>query len=268
MLNALKLTCLAASITNAMGIAPPYEAEGALEQVDALVKRFSKSGKAQRVLIYNPDAVAFWLYQKYTGKFIPVMERTSMTLPMQAAFPPVTPVCFGSMYTGAMPAVHGIRKYEKPVIQIDSLFDALVRGGKKAALVAVEGSSMAQIFLGRSIDYYSGKNDREAEEIALALIAKNNYDFICVYQMNYDEWIHKTTPESPQALEMLDQYHAAFAALADAVKDHWAKYDTLVVYAPDHGVHETIEGVGDHFADIPMDMNTVHFYGFYPAEHR
>ena len=43
---------------------------------------------------------------------------------------PVTPVCFGTMYTGAQPAVHGIQKYEKPVIQIDTIFDALIRAGK------------------------------------------------------------------------------------------------------------------------------------------
>ena len=266
MFNSLKLTHFAASIAKAMDVSSPYEAKENLEQVNALVKRFSKSGKAQRVLIYNPDAVAFWLFQKYTDKFIPVMERTSMTLPMQAAFPPLTPVCFATMYTGALPVVHGIRKYEKPIIRIDSLFDALVRGGKKVALVSVEDSSMAKIFLERPIDYYLGKNDQEVEAIALDLIEKDEYDFMCVYHMDYDEWIHDTKPESPKSLEMLDKHNSSFATLTDAVRKHWAQYDTLVAYAPDHGLHETIEGVGNHFADIPADMNMIHFYGFYPAE--
>ena len=52
---------------------------------------------AQRVLVYNPDAIAQWLYQKYTTEFSPVMEYTQLAIPMLAAFPPVTPVCFGTM---------------------------------------------------------------------------------------------------------------------------------------------------------------------------
>lgn len=266
MFNSLKLTQFAATIAKAMGISSPYEAKKSLTPVDALVKRFSKSGKAQRVLIYNPDAVAFWLFQKYTDRFIPVMERTSMTLPMQTVFPPLTPVCFATMYTGAIPAVHGIRKYEKPIVRIDSLFDTLVRGGKKAALVTVENSSMAKIFLERPIGYFLGRNDEEVEAIALDLIEKDEYDFLCIYHMDFDEWIHDNTPESPKSLEMLDKYNSSFAALADAAKKHWAHHDTLVAYAPDHGLHETIEGIGNHFADIPADMNMVHFYGFYTAE--
>lgn len=68
--------------------------------------------------------------------------------------PSVTPVSFGTMYTGAMPEVHGIRCYSKPVIKIDSLFDSLRRSGKRVALVAVVNSSMAKIFEERDIDYY------------------------------------------------------------------------------------------------------------------
>jgi len=266
MLNTLKLTRMAASIARAMSVEPPKFAEEPIAAVDALVKRYSKSGKAERVLIYNPDAVAFWLYQKYPDMFIPVMLRTSLTLPMQAVFPPLTPVCFGSMYTGATPAVHGIRHYEKALIQIDSLFDALVRSGKKAAIIAVEDSSMARIFFQRPIDYYTGKNDQEVEEITLSMIKKNIHDFICVYHQDYDESIHATTPESPKSLAMLAQHNESFAALADAARNYWSMYDSMVVYAPDHGLHETIEGVGSHFADSPMDMNMIHFYGFYPKE--
>ena len=49
------------------------------------------------------------------------------------------------MYTGAQPEVHGIRKYEKPVIRIDTLWDALVRAGKKAAIVADNKCSMGKL---------------------------------------------------------------------------------------------------------------------------
>ncbi len=39
-----------------------------------------------------------------------------------------------TMYTGAQPAVHGITAYAKPVIKIDTIFDALIRAGKNPLL--------------------------------------------------------------------------------------------------------------------------------------
>ncbi len=266
MINSARLTGLTGSVAKALNIPAPEKAEASLPEIDALVEHLSPSGRADRVLIYNPDAVAFWLFQKYTELFTPVMIRTNITIPMQAVFPPVTPVCFGTMYTGAMPAVHGIEKYEKPIIRIYTLFDAVARAGKKAALIAVADSSMAKIFLERPIDYFFAPTDQEVEQIALEKIAEDQYDLICVYHMDYDEWIHDTTPESEQAMAALNRHVQSFAVLSDAVKQHWAEHQTLIGFAPDHGLHETIMGVGDHFADIPADMNMVHFWGFYPAK--
>ena len=265
MLNSIKLTCFAAGIAQAMGIEPPIEAELPMEVFSHLTARYAVSGKAEKVLIYNPDAIAFWLYQKYTQRFLPVMERTQMTIPMQAMFPPKTPVCFATMYTGAEPIVHGIRSYTKPIVKTDSLFDAAVRAGKKVALIAVEGSSMSIIFGGEKIDYFFGKDDAAVEQIALDIIKKGEHDLVSVYHMDYDEAIHATTPESNLALKALNQHIQSFATLADCAAKYWAKNDVLVCFAPDHGLHQTIESVGDHFADIPVDMNMVHFYGLYPA---
>ena len=50
--------------------------------------------------------------------------------------------------------VHGIRKYEKPVITIDTIFDSLIRSGKKGVIVAQEKCSLAMIFLEREMDYF------------------------------------------------------------------------------------------------------------------
>ncbi|NLB41411.1 MAG: hypothetical protein GX815_03990 [Clostridiales bacterium] len=66
--------------------------------------------------------------------------------------PSVTPVCFDTLYTGAQPEVHGIQKYEKLVIKIDSLFDALIRQGKKPVIIVETNCSMSKIFLERDMD--------------------------------------------------------------------------------------------------------------------
>lgn len=68
---------------------------------------------------------------------------------MKTVMPSVTPVCFGTMYTGAQPEVHGIQKYEKPVIKIDTFFDALIRAGKKPVIVATPKCSLSNIYLER-----------------------------------------------------------------------------------------------------------------------
>lgn len=264
--NSISLTRLAASVAAGMGVDGPKQAEERIPHVEALVRRFSVSGQAQRALLFHPDAIGQWLYERYTQDFLPVTARTQLALPMLAAFPPVTPVCFATMYTGAAPAVHGIRKYEKPVVTTDSLLDALKRAGKRVALVAVQHSSMALIFAGKPIDYYLEEDDAAAVRRGLELIRADRHDFICVYVEAYDDSIHETEPESPRSYQALQEHIREFAELSDAAETAWAKYDTLTVFAPDHGIHKTIYGVGDHFADIPEDMNMLHFYGFQPAK--
>ena len=72
-----------------------------------------------------------------------------------------TPVCFGSMYTGASPEIHGIQHYVKSLITIDSIFDALIRAGKKPCIVTVKNSSLSKIFNEKNMDYYLEDYDNE-----------------------------------------------------------------------------------------------------------
>ena len=98
------------------------------------------------------------------------------------------------------------------------------------------------------------------------MIEADNHDVVCVYVQAYDDNIHDTEPESKESYAALNSHMAQFAQLSDTAKAAWAAYDTLTVFAPDHGIHKTIFGVGDHYADIPEDMNMLHFYGFLPAK--
>jgi predicted AlkP superfamily phosphohydrolase/phosphomutase len=69
--------------------------------------------------------------------FREVVSFAPIEISLQSVTPPKTPVCFASLFTGAAPDQHGIRKYEKPVLKCDTLFDALIRAGKRGAIVAV-----------------------------------------------------------------------------------------------------------------------------------
>ena len=81
--------------------------------------------RAEKPLIYNPDAVGMWLWQKYTEWFAPCCGTYSSPCRSARYCPLVTPVCFGTMYTGVEPIKHGIQKYEKHVLAQESLFDCL-----------------------------------------------------------------------------------------------------------------------------------------------
>lgn len=253
----LKLTGVAASLCNALGVEKP---ECAGEPLEAITELCKNQG-VDRVLMYNPDAVALWIFEKYAPLFTPVMLNTSITLPLQAVMPSVTPVCFGTMYTGAQPEVHGIQSYTKPVIKTDSVFDALIRAGKKPCIVSTGNDSMSKIFLEREMDYFIVETPDEANEKALELIKEDKYDLIAVYNGNYDGTMHRYAPEGKESIEALKHNIAAFSTLANAVKENWKTHKTLIGFAPDHGCHEIDGGCGSHGLYMPEDMNIVHFYG-------
>ena len=125
--NSLRITGVAKTITDVAGIGTPEKAETVIDIIrNSAMKKFI-NGNADRVFIYNPDAIALWLYQKYTGLFEKAVLCSSIQIPLLSIMPSVTPVCFASMYTGAMPNVHGIQAYEKPVLRTDTVFDAFLQ---------------------------------------------------------------------------------------------------------------------------------------------
>jgi predicted AlkP superfamily pyrophosphatase or phosphodiesterase len=253
----LKLTSVAASLCSALGVDKPNQAN---EPLEALVKLCEGKG-VDRVLMYNPDAIALWIFEKYTDLFTPVMLNTDVTLPLESVMPSVTPVCFGTMYTGASPEIHGIQAYVKPVIKTDSVFDALVRAGKKPCIVSTGNDSMSKIYLEREMDYFIVETPDEANEKAVELIKEDKYDFIAVYNGNYDGTMHRYGPESEESIEALKHNIKAFETLSDAVRENWQNHKTLIGFAPDHGCHEIDGGCGSHGLYMPEDMNIVHFYG-------
>lgn len=264
MLNDCSMTRVTATLAGALGIDPPAEADSAYPLVGDLM-RAAGASTAERALIYCPDAVAQWLYQRYTSWYAPVLAHAPLALPVRTVLPSVTPVCFGTMFTGVTPHVHGIECYDKHVLAQDSLFDALVRAGKRVALVAVADSSFDILFSDRAIDRFILPYDDEVNARARELIEADEHDVIVVYNQEFDDVMHATYPESKTALEALRHHIAAFDALAQTAERAWAARDALVCWLPDHGVHIADNGHGQHGSDREDDLNTLHFYGIHPA---
>lgn len=246
-----------------MGIEAPGNAAPANEELCEYVEKALGGERADRIFMYNPDAIAQWVDEKSPWFLREVTERTELRLPLCTVMPSVTPVCFGTMYTGAQPEIHGIRSYTKPVITIDTIFDALIRAGKRAAIVCTDGDSMSKIYLERNMDYFFYDTEEEVNAKACELIREDNYDFIAVYNGNFDSTMHKFGPESPEALSELRANARTYGIFDALIRDNWKAHNTLTGFAMDHGCHEIDGDCGSHGLDMDEDLNIVHYYKCY-----
>lgn len=260
------LDTLCAALAHAMGIAPPAHAAAAVPVLTDYVDHAFSGRCADRVFLYNPDAIAQWVWEKYPLLLREVTTRTSLEVAYSAVMPSVTPVCFGTMYTGAQPSVHGIRRYEKPVIGIDTLFDALIHAGKKPVIISETDCSLAKIFLGRNMDYFDFPTIEQVNAKAAEVILQDEYDFVVVYNGNYDTLMHKYGPEGLEALSELRCNAEAFAMFSALIEAHWSGHDTLVGFAMDHGCHAIDGACGSHGLDMEEDLNIKHRYQAYPRK--
>ncbi len=259
--NSTKITRIAATLCKTMGVDPPALNEGVIDELYGYIMASTGAEKIDRIIMFNPDAIGQWTYDKYYDKFEPVRKYAPFEIELLSVNPPKTPVCFGSMYTGASPEVHGIVKYKKPVIKIDSIFDAMIRAGKKPCIVAVKESSMSKIFNRRDMDYYLEEYDSSVVARTLELIKQDKHDFICVYNQEFDDVMHRSHPNSYAAQKALDHYASSFELIGKQVEESWRCHNTLLGFATDHGTHREWYLLGQHGKNIPVDMNIKHLYG-------
>ena len=265
MINETSLDTVCASLAYAMGIDAPQYSAPANKRLCGYIDERLGERRADRVFMYNPNAVAQWIYEKYPQLCMEAKKHSDIEVELCTVMPSVTPVCFGTMYTGAQPEIHGIRKYEKPVITLDSIFDALIRSGKRPAIVAETKSSMANIYLNRDMDYFIYDTIEEVNAKAAELIMSDEYDFIAVYNGNYDAKMHRYGPEGVEALAELRANIEAFSVFSVLIERFWKKHNTLVGFAMDHGCHEIDGNLGSHGLDMEEDLNIAHLYRVYPA---
>ena len=269
-INPDSLDTICAALAYAMGVEAPHCAADRNEKLSRYIDEVFGGERADRIVMYNPDAIAQWISQKYPGYLAQTRQYTDQEIYLSTVMPSVTPVCFGTMYTGAQPHVHGIQKYEKPVITIDTIFDRLIAAGKRVALITYGGCSLGQIYLKRNMDYYHfDRGGIEAVNAkAMEVILRDEHDFIVIYNGNYDKIMHKSGPESASALAELRVNDHVFGMISNLIKAHWGHHNTLVGFAMDHGCHEIDGGCGSHGLDMPEDLNIVHFYKGYARNDR
>ncbi len=258
------IASVAPTLCALMGVSSPNgSTTGAVRSVLSEAGRVFGGGSAEKFLLFAPDAMGCHLAGVRPDLFASVASVAPLRLSLRSVVPPKTPVCFASMFTGMDPLQHGIRKYEKPVLTCDTLFDALARNGKRVAVVTVRDCSIDAIFRGSPVDFFSEEYDPRVTDRALSLIADGKHDFVLAYHQEYDDVMHGSTPFSDEALNAAGNHVESFLRLCRAVDLHWAAFNRAVLFAPDHGAHtDAATGRGNHGDDIPEDMDVFHFWGF------
>ena len=254
-LNEVSIDRVASTILSLLGVEKDNEMAYEIEKV-------TENRKCDRVIIYNPDAVAEWIYEAHRDLFSPILGKIDINIEMLSMVPPVTPVCFASMYSGLLPDKHGIKEYVKPVLKCRTVFDCLSEKGRKCAIVSTEGDSISKIFLERNIDYFIYKTKEECNEKAFSLIDEDKYDLIVLYNGDYDYYMHRFSPEGKRSLRALKENIETYSSLVERVKEKWKDHSTAIAFAPDHGCHKWLGLLGNHGEKIPKDMNIRHFWTF------
>lgn len=214
-----------------------------------------------RIFMYNPDAIGSWVFNYYDSVTEQADVVSDLKLPMLSVVPPVTPVCFGSMYSGLQPSEHGIQKYEKPVLKCTTVFDKLIEDGKKIAIISTEGDSISLIFLERNMDYFIYNSVKACNEKAIQLINEDIYDVIVLYNTNYDYWMHRVSPKGALARKALRDNIRTYCQLKELISQKWTSHNVALAFAPDHGSHR--KGIlGTHGINKPCDMNIYHLWSF------
>lgn len=261
------LSCVTPTLAALLGVEAPALSEGGpLPEVLDAARRRLGARRVSRCLVYCPDAIGAHLHTASPGDFAPLLARSDARVALHAVMPSVTPVCFASMFTGGAPEAHGIRQYAKPVLTCDTIFDAALRAGRRVAIVAVAGSSVATIFRGRALDYYEEVYDEAVIARTKALVEADQHTLIVAYVQAYDDTMHRTTPFSAEAMAACRSNLAGWQTLLDTVAVGWAAHDHVAWFAPDHGAHlDEALGHGEHGLDIPEDLLVYHYVQLGPG---
>jgi hypothetical protein len=259
--ESIDIRTLTPTICRLMGVeAPRNSILQAQENLIAALKR-DGIGKIQKCLIYAPDAIGLAIHEKYPEYFTGIRKIIKHTEHLRSIYPSKTPICFASMFSGASPDIHGIKKPEKPVLKIDTIFDAMIRAGKRVAIITIQESSIDLIFRNRKLDYYSEIYDNQVLETTLANLHK--YDFLVVYNQEYDDTMHQTHPYSEESLKALAHHNETYVKLWQAIRETWKEYSWLLAYTPDHGAHyDAAQNRGTHGENILEDMELLHHYSY------
>lgn len=259
MLKVDSIRSVTPTVCRLMGL--PVPASCASPPVAGVVEA-GRAGATGRVLVFCPDAIANNILDPRPELTARIRRQAPLQVQTTAEVPSLTPVCYASVFTGAPPEVHGIRRYERPVLKMETLFDVAIAAGLSPAIVAVKDSSIDLIFRGRAMDYFSEPSDEAVTERTCELISSGRHRLVVSYVCAHDDALHKHTPYAPEALAAAESNLGQFDRICACCRHFWSDTAWVTVFAPDHGSHvNPATGRGTHGDDCDDDLRVCHFYG-------
>ncbi len=273
------LTHFAPTLLASMGIRPPAHMTPAYQPIVDGIRALA-GGPIDKAAVFHADAVPGYVLLRHLELAEPMKRLSRLEAPFRAVMPSITPVCFGAMYSGTYPDRNGVPRYVPPVLKPDciqpritceTVIEALVRAGKRTAVVTCSNGCIASMLYGRGAQMFiiDGDDDDAMFRCAMEAVRSDDFDVVFLYQLSYDATMHRCGPESAEALDVLATLGRRYEQFAREAAATWKDRRLLTVFNSDHGAHR-VEGrpghAGSHGEDIPEDMEMRWYFGVWGSQ--
>jgi predicted AlkP superfamily pyrophosphatase or phosphodiesterase len=198
----------------------------------------------RRVAILAPDGLGDYPFRLWRSE-MPFLHSLhgKHSLRLRTVDPPITPVCFASIVSGALPSTHAVHSYRDD-IRCETVFTVLRAAGHRSAGVGRVGYSGAEL-LGRHADI-SGRGPEEekdegVERLAREIAERELPEFMIVQFGETDDGLHQYGPSSPKVIPTLRKTDERLRRLAQRLRD--LGYGVLI--HADHGMHDVLRNAGN-----------------------
>lgn len=248
---------IAPTVAAVLGLKKPGAA--AESPIDAMVADLAGSC---RLAILAPDALGILPWRLWRDR-MPFLSslHDNRSLVLESVMPPITPVNFACMLTGAELAVHGIDKpYQRDDgwidFQCETLYDVVRDAGGQSAGAGQQGYT-GELLLARCADL-AWVAERGPAATVSALI-ESKYDdalpmFLIAQFGNVDSTFHRLGPSDPEVVPMLEELDHTLQGLTEFL----TRAGTDIIFLADHGQHDILDPAqsgkrGAHNTDTPED---------------
>ena len=174
------------------------------------------------------------------------LEGTEYTH-METVYPARTVVCFSSMHTGAYPREHGITSnlVIRYGVKVESVFDALRRGGKKGRLLGI--AHLIDAF-GDDVESITAvmKHDEADPAVlarALKVVREQDPDFLTVQFIGTDQIGHSRGVFYDDYIEKIETVDGLIETFVRELETAGKLENATLIVCADHG---QADGIGGH----------------------
>ena len=228
------ITAIAPTVSASLGLPRPRDCvEG---PIPAIAEDLAG---VRQVAVLAPDALGLSVWQTWRRQ-MPFLSSVlgSRSVTLRSVLPPITPVNFASLVTGATPDIHRVRD-KSDTIACESLFDVVRAAGGRSAGAGQPRYTGGE-FLARHADL-SGRPEESGDDAVtarvIALAQEHRPRFIIAQLGETDTVFHEVGPSSPKAEAVIRATDGRLRRLVEGLTG----LDYGVIILADHGQHDLPE---------------------------